>query len=172
MYEDLIGIEMDDIDFLGMVYKCLLDNSRTGFLVERYTGSDDTEYCYSCFDASEGVSHNLSLLEMDKRDEMKKDSYWIVMSWPGSSQVALFDYLEHYLVNYTEVGFDIYSLVGEVNGYCNFVEVYDCQDSLEPLYYLAMNVGSFVAEVDNCLHSLNPEKIYSLFDNQDNSYLV
>ena len=80
VYEDLIGIEMDDIDFLGVVYKCLLDNSRTCFLVERYMGSDYTEYCYSCFDASEGVSHNLSLLEMDKRGEMKKDSYLVVMS--------------------------------------------------------------------------------------------
>ena len=80
VYEDLIGIEMDDIDYLMVVYKCLLDNSRTGFLVERYMGSDYTEYCYSCFDASEGVSHNLSLLEMDKRDEMKKDSYLVVMS--------------------------------------------------------------------------------------------
>ena len=75
-------------------------------------------------------------------------------------------------MNYTEVGFDICSLVGEVNGYCNFVEVYDCQDSLEPLYYLAKNVGPFVAEVDNCVHSLNSEKIYSLFGNQDNSYLL
>ena len=77
MYE---FIEIDDIDFLRVVYKCLMGNSRTGFLVERYTGSDDTEYCYSCFDASWGVSHNLSLLEMDKRDEVKKDSYLSVMS--------------------------------------------------------------------------------------------
>ena len=80
MYEDLTGIEMDDIDFLRVAYTCLMGNSRTGFLVERCMGSDYTECCYSCFDASEGVSHNLSLLEMDKRDELKKDSYLNVMS--------------------------------------------------------------------------------------------
>ena len=78
--EDLIGIEMDDIDFLRVAYNFLMGNSRTGFLVERYMGFDYTEYCYSCFDTSEKVSHNLSLLEMDKRDEMKKHSDLIVMS--------------------------------------------------------------------------------------------